>query len=246
MADKKPLAPQIIDVTGPNQTAPSPTGRPVVVTNRPVLTNDPMMVDQTAAPETGGLPTAPVVSRQARTITPITPGEDEPSESKETVPTPTDTDIKVLEESDEKADPVEDTVFPTKPEMPNNKTEEITVQPVSPNPEAKVAPEAAAIAEEESGPHTPPTDEETAAKKSASDQKQIEEDKVRQQELEALIASGKYAVPINAVQRKRSRMTIAALTFVAVILTVALFDAALDSNVVSLPSVPHTHFFQSR
>lgn len=206
------------------------------------------MVDQAAAPDTVGLPTAPVVSRQARTIAPITSDEDEPPESPETLSTPKETDSTVLPggSDDEKVEPVEDTVPPAKPETPSNKTEEEAVQPNGPDPKAEVAPETVATAEEAPEPPAPPTEEETAAKKSVSDEKQLEEDAARQQELEALIASGKYAVPINAVQRKRSRMTVAALTFVAVILAVVLFDAALDSNVISLPSVPHTHFFQSK
>ncbi len=66
----------------------------------------------------------------------------------------------------------------------------------------------------------------------------------REAELEQLVASGKYYVPINAVQRKRSRMYTILLFLLAVALAALLFDAVLDADLVHVSvNVPHTHFF---
>jgi hypothetical protein len=66
----------------------------------------------------------------------------------------------------------------------------------------------------------------------------------RDTELEELIVSGKYAVPINAVQRRRSRANSILLCIVAILLAAALLDLIADVGIVHVPtSVPHTHFF---
>jgi len=72
----------------------------------------------------------------------------------------------------------------------------------------------------------------------------LEAQNVREYELEQLAASGKFYVPINAVQRHRSRMFILALCCLALLLGLLLLDAALDAGLVTLPvDVPHTHLF---
>lgn len=69
----------------------------------------------------------------------------------------------------------------------------------------------------------------------------------REIELENIISSGKYVVPINAVQRKRSRMNIVLLVLVALALAVALADVVLDAGLVSAPdAIPHTHLFTNK
>jgi len=66
----------------------------------------------------------------------------------------------------------------------------------------------------------------------------------RDTELETIIESGKYAVPINAVQRKRSHMATLLLCVLAVVLLAALLDVVADVGIIKPPSsVPHTHFF---
>jgi hypothetical protein len=82
------------------------------------------------------------------------------------------------------------------------------------------------------------------ATKTAAEAAVAEAKTKREAELEAIIESGKYAVPINAVQRKRSRITTILLCVLAVVLLVALLDVVADVGVIKLPSsVPHTHFF---
>lgn len=58
---------KVMDVTQPGKSAPSATSRPIIVSNRPMLRQDPMMVspDGMEKPEA---PSAPPVSRVAKTI----------------------------------------------------------------------------------------------------------------------------------------------------------------------------------
>jgi hypothetical protein len=63
--------------------------------------------------------------------------------------------------------------------------------------------------------------------------------------LEQLIESKQYAVPINAVGRKRSRMFVAAMCILALALAVVLLDALLDVGVLKV-GIPHTHLFSAK
>ncbi len=66
----------------------------------------------------------------------------------------------------------------------------------------------------------------------------------REAELEQIIASRKYAVPINVRAKKRSRLHALLFSLLALLLTIALVDAVLDEGLVRPPAgIPHTHFF---
>jgi hypothetical protein len=243
-AKKSPNA-KIIDISAPDQTSPDPTSRPVVVTNRPVLTNDPMMVDQDVPESTPGLPTAPVVSRQAKTINPIAAAKEpeaEPTTEKASEATPTP--VTVVE-----ADASPEVVVAEKPKI-SEKPAETTPAPEKEEPEAakedvsKAPEEAKDEPAQEAPAEAEPTEEEAKAKHDATDAKEQEVDTARQKELEELIAGGKYVVPINAVELKRARIITITLAVLALVLALVLFDIALDSNALSVPGVPHTNFFR--
>jgi anti-sigma28 factor (negative regulator of flagellin synthesis) len=136
-----------------------------------------------------------------------------------------------------------------------------TIEPVSADAQPVAAGPAKAalpiLAPAEVAEPTPPVEpakpmvtarkEETAASDAQSKAADAETEAVedaRVQKLEGLVASGTYAVPINAIQRKRSRMFVATMCLLALVLAVLLLDALLDVGVVSLPSIiPHTHLF---
>ena len=66
----------------------------------------------------------------------------------------------------------------------------------------------------------------------------------RDQELEALIDSKQFNVPINAVARKREVKHSALMTVAILLLGLILIDLMLDSGVIFLAEkIPHTHFF---
>lgn len=65
-------------------------------------------------------------------------------------------------------------------------------------------------------------------------------------EVENLISSHEYYVPINAVARKRSIRASVLLTLLVVLLAVTLVDLMLDSGMILLvQKIPHTHFFSN-
>jgi hypothetical protein len=253
MAAKNPSSSRIIDVAAPDQTVPSATGRPILVTNRPVLTKDPMMTDESPQAEQATNNNGPVMNRQAKTIVPITADETESAKA-ETATATTSAEDNITEEPN-----------PEKPEEPTVVSEETKESP-SVKPDAEEPPqkdaepavtptapseEPAEVDTDEAGKDTPEaakylSDEEVLAAKASDEERVLGEEEARRLELEQLIASGKYAVPIDALGRKRSRMVTAVLTVSAIVLGLILFNAALDSNVISVPSIPHTHLFQGK
>src|SRR5690348_7842713 len=63
-ADKNsPKAPKIMDIAQPGKSAPSASGRPIIVTNRPLIKQDPMVLDST-----GGQEADSAISRVGRPI----------------------------------------------------------------------------------------------------------------------------------------------------------------------------------
>ena len=249
MPAKKTPSVKIIDISAPDQSSPDPTSRPVVVTNRPVLANDPMMVDGPASSKT--VPsTAPVVSRQAKTISPIS----------DTMTIDTGVDAKAPTESAQPTEPNTATL-PEENSVPTNTAPTDTVGPSVEAGAAPIVQKATSTAVEEPKPSEPvappeeskpqvpapkpPTDEEIASEKAVADERILGEEEARRQELERLIESGKYAVPINAVRRKRTRTVVLGLSILAFVLAVALFDVALDTHTIVVRAVPHTHFFET-
>lgn len=82
-------------------------------------------------------------------------------------------------------------------------------------------------------------DEQMNAENIETAEETAEQKRIR--DLESIIASGKYYLPLDGQRRRRERITLAVL-FV-VLLLLFLLDAMLDMGMVSLPGVPHTTFF---
>lgn len=204
---------KIIDVKSPGKVAPETSSRPIVVTNRPVLASDPMVVAGASdgrSPDVAGPPV--VTGRSAKVIRPISAeAADEADETKEpAVPAP--------EAGAEAEAPAE---------LPlAAKTEASGPAPVRDTGSGK--------------PETRDAEAEASAAEAEAETARL----VRLQELEQLIASGQYAVPIDAVQRKRSRTFVFLMCLLALVLAVVLLDVLLDTGIVKLPAgIPHTHIF---
>jgi len=68
----------------------------------------------------------------------------------------------------------------------------------------------------------------------------------RERELEEMIDSRQFFVPINAVARKHSIKVSAGLTLLVLLLAIVLIDLMLDTGMILLvQKIPHTHFFSS-
>ncbi len=202
---------KIDDVKKANKVAPSATSRPILVTEHPVLSTDPMVTSETA----DAAASRQVMVHTTKTIQPL--GDNQAESTEPTVATSSE-DTTSAETTQPSADPVDASA------------EKATAEPAPAEP-----------AEPEVGVR------DTEAASTAAEAAAEEARAAREQELEELVESGKYAVPINAVQRKRSHMYGMLLFVVGLLLVAALADAALDTGLLTAPdSIPHTHFFTNQ
>lgn len=257
MAAQKPT--KIDDVKRPEKVTPAATSRPIIVTNRSVLPNDPMVVPDSSAdakeaeakPAEPTVHTAKVIKPLDSTLTAATTTADA-----DTAPAAVTEDAKAVE-PENPAPPLEvPNLESASDAKPPEAVDEAPIEPASdakatePAPADEPKPETPA----EPSPSIKPIDDSAASKLNRDPEAELTAQEVaaaeakaaREQELEALIVSGKYQVPINAVQRKRSRIHTVLLFLLALVLAAALFDAVLDAGLVNLPvNVPHTHFFST-
>lgn len=245
---------KIDDVKRPEKVTPAATSRPLVVTNRPFLSSDPMVVPAVDAPE-APKPAEPI-ARTAKTIVPVSEAAQPEPEKPAAVPvseTPTAPEAPSAPEPPQSAGdaPASETTENTD-EKPEESPVAVITEPSQPGPVPDLRPSATTAADDESTQAQQPGAAEDEPKRDAEAEAIAEETAVmeaktaREQELEQLIASGKYRVPINAVQRKRSRMYAWLLFVVAILLAAVLVDAALDAGLVTTSlNVPHTHFFSN-
>jgi hypothetical protein len=220
------------DVKQPNKVTPSATARPIIVGNHAMLAKDPMMAPTgDTQPADSGEPATPSAAGMTheKTIAPISiisvkSDEDKgekPEEPKEA-------------EAGTKPDPEEKSAEPTRtdPPEPTEAASDPESKPESQEPESGTKPD------EPRDPEAETTSEEAAVAEAKAK---------REQELEDIVTSGKYAVPIDAVQRRRSRIATTMLVVLAVLLAIVLVDAILDVGILHVSSsVPHTHFFSKK
>lgn len=225
---------KIDDVKRPEKVAPSATSRPILVSGQASAPADPMMV-QEGGEKSEGEPVP--MTHTAKTITPPSDLTADSEPEKEDTPEPEPVSEKPATESDTDATDAKPDAAKAPAEMASEEKEEESKQSTSTPSEradkAKAAQEG--------------TDRDPDAAMSAEEAAAVEAKAKREEELEALIASEKYAVPINAVQRRRSRMHSLALGLLAALLLVALVDLVADVGIISLPSsIPHTQFFSGQ
>jgi hypothetical protein len=249
--------PKVMDVTHPANVQPSTTSRPVIVTNRPMIPEDPM-INQAAqsaidiekpagAPKEEEAPdvtSAPEISaREGKTIVPIT----------------TDTEVETSKAEEKGKDAEAETPHTTitidtgleedggenehllAAEEPDKQTDALK-EPVAPKATATkpVAEEASSKPEpanEDTSFTAIPEDGQLDEGDPESKEKTAEEK--RQEELEEIIAAGTYRVPIGQVAKRRSRMVFTVI--IIVLLLLALLDLALDMGLLTLSGVPHTN-----
>jgi hypothetical protein len=225
---------KVFDVAKPGESMPTTTSKPVLVSNRPVL-KDPMMVDSE-----GSVPDDPTAIAESKLtaagrlkISPITPGLTVPDAN--ATETPHDIDSNPIpkpttgrEEAAETA--IEQTTSSSKPAEP----ETIDAQPVD---------DTAVTDEIDTNDDTAP------AKKMNSgtdDEAALAAEVAREKELQELVDSHKYYLPIDQVEKRRAKHYAWAGGLLIILLGLAWADVALDSGIISIPGVKAvTHFFGS-
>lgn len=243
---------KMMDVSKPRKTSPAAASPQLVIPSRPILgrtitVSGPVDDDARTEPTT-----APPLVPPNHTV--IAPPKAKPtnapakSEVSKQNPTP-DKPPRPTEGNPSKPPTV------SAPPVPSAKEVPAPPVPVDP-PEAKTQGSASASAakveensdeSEEDAASTAPADK--PAQPTQETQKAVEEAALatkRERELEALIDSRQFNVPINAVARKRSIKVSAVLTVLVFLLALVLIDLMLDTGIILLvQKIPHTHFFTS-
>ncbi len=226
---------RIIDVAHPGESAPSATSKPVIMPHRMIL-QDPMFTG--ASPNDG--------NQSAETT------ENIPIAKTSTKPRLMPLSAPELEETaqDEAGAPTGETVGDAS-DAPSADDETKPEQPVSDSSKAETsAPVPAEAAkpgavETSAEPAESPTQAEPKPKavdEAAETAKQAERDAA----LQKLADSKQYLLPINTVEKRRTKRVVILGIVVSVVLLVAWADIALDAGLIQIQGIkPVTHFFSS-
>lgn len=261
MPAKMPEPAKVMDVTHPKNVRPNATSRPVIVASRPMIAADPMIAQsavdvltKSGAEKSAGDPTelaerTPelVIDREAKTIVPE--GSALPPEALSDVPPDALTGEQAMVTDIAGAPPVDTTtaktltsssIVITEPAETNHAVEvarssDAVKQPAQTDavaPQEYRQPETNTF-DSEADDIVGDTDDDTAREKTA-EQKQAEN-------IEKLIASRLYAVPIGKAAKRRARIVL--LIICTLLLTLIALDLLLDMGIFKLSGIPHTTFF---
>jgi hypothetical protein len=227
---------KIIDVAGPDTSAAEPSARPILVTNRPIM-KDPMVVEkeknneeneELASNTTKKLATGSSKSRIEPLSAPTIPEETKSTEAESKIDEPKNSDEE-------------------KPKTDDTESAEVTKSQDEQEPPKKdrEEPKNTESTESDTGPSE---DQEPSKPESKSPEQKETEEAVKKAEHEAaiqkIVDSKKYYVPVNTVEKRRSKRFVALGALLSLFLIIAWLDVALDAGLVNLSTnLPHTHFF---
>lgn len=237
---------KIIDVSHPGQTAPSGNSKSVIITRRPVM-SDPMMKEEkpSEAPEKIQVNTPrpklqPLTAPPLKTAKTPAPKPDEAAsepEPKQEEPAPT-----------APAEHKELNIAPLSPPVEAVKDSEQAPEPSEPKPAQTQTSRTTTI------PDSEVTDEDSTFEDQGDKGTLVggaveDEDELKAKadaELQKLVDSKKYFLPINGKEKQRTKRTIAIGVLLSLVLAAAWFDIALDAGLLHLNNIqPLTHFFSS-
>jgi hypothetical protein len=218
----------IIDVAHPGKALPPDSAKPIMVTNRPIM-QDPMMAQATDTEATSGAPLLETTLHDH--VTKLPPSQ----KKKHIMPTSTTTSIEVkttpavTPATDEKVVAAADSIpdSETVPALPE------AAAPTADEPAESTAVKKPDEADESAGDVVPVANEKELAAAAAQANKVAE-----------LIKGERYVLPINAVERRRSKQVVIGGFLLIIILAMAWFDLAADAGFIHLPGLPLTHFFR--
>ena len=229
-AAKLPI--KVFDVAGPGKITPDATSRPIIVSNRSMM-QDPMMTNSDSSES------KPAVSRAAVKVT-INPlqdsGDKEDKKTDPEAPTESETEETKQESSD---------VTAGETKLPEAET--------TPEPEEEKTPDAALEEEKETDKPAENPDSQNAdagvplvGNKDAKEAAALEAAAKQKEELDKLVERRDYFLPINTVERRRSKIVTILGLLLIVLLGLLLFNMLLDVGFLRIEGVsPLTHFFSS-
>ncbi len=207
----------VTDVTEPNKSPPSDTSRPVIVTNRAIL-KDPMM---------GGKPTVTSEIEPTDISPPRLPG-------KPKIEPGLKTDSIVSELTPADVNNVPENVAAESDEVPETETATDSLPQSTDSTATDTLPKS--TDSKDSGAINP------EAEAAAALDKQIEHEAAVQK----LIDDKQYILPVNALEKRRSKRFVALGILISLLLGLAWVDVALDASLIQVPGLkPVTHFFSN-
>jgi hypothetical protein len=243
---------KIIDVSHPDSTASDTSSKPVLITNRPIM-KDPMVVDSSENKETDTKVSVKasgeaIIEPITAPILPLENSEDQTTESRqdpEVKEIPAETKVEGLnsnsKSSRDKLGP--DETDDAKKDIDEAKTgvENSTDEKVKDDTKKRESKNADMSEEHESNRDTP--DEKSAE---VIDAEETEKQAKHDAEIDKLIESREYYLPINSVEKRRSKRFVLLGVLLSAVLLLAWADIALDAGLVNISSnIPHTHIFSS-
>lgn len=222
-------APKVFDVAKPGKTAADPTARPIIVGHGSMIKQDPMVVDTDGSESKASTPP----STEGVKIVPISDGSDDDKKEKVAVEPPAEEE-KTPEEAEPKAE--EATEPPA--EEPKSEEPEVPEEPPKEEPQSS-AEEQPKQQAEENAPDAAAAATDTLASKAATqkeDQKKLEEEAKKAEELNKLVESKKYYVKVHQGPAGHSYASwlffILLFTSIGVVLAI---DAGLLNVGIALP-----------
>jgi hypothetical protein len=251
MANKKTAnKTQIFDVSHPGKTAPTTTSKPVIVMNRPVL-KDPMMVTSTNEQTESSAPTTPAQKSfdtpklQPLSAPLLTPApkkvEVETDDTKPNPPSEPASEVAATSEpiTETSTDAAEE---PAEPEAPAS-----TPAPEPPKAVEAPAPAAETNAETTDEAEADAADTTTSPSSPAKEEAdQAAEAEAYEAAVQKLADSKQYYVPVNSLEKRRTKRFIVLGIIISLILAAAWVDIALDAGLIHIGGLePVTHLFSN-
>jgi hypothetical protein len=264
-----PKPPKVTDVKVPGESAPSASARPIIVTNRPVLKRDPMVVGGAATEATEDNPQAPSSPSGPPSLSPTkskmvlsplsSPAGGSDRRQKIAVVSTEESSTNIVKKAaaenskqaesetpgsvKESSQPQDrkNSTPPEPHEAANNTGHSDEAAPSQPEPTPSTGAEVASEDEDvEDGQVAPNKVMDEALKK------EQEEKAARLAEQEKVIESKKYFLPINAAQHRRGTNMAILLLVLVLVLALVWLDIVLDAGILKLGNFqPLTHFFSS-
>jgi hypothetical protein len=244
MAETKKSPKRIIDVQHPDKTPANDTSKPVIVTNRPIL-QDPMMAEDNSKPQNE----QPLAKTGGTTIKPLTAPE-VPADKQKADAAKDEPEVDTTEKPEEPAKS-----DPTDPPAQVSETKTLADLDAESKSKTDNKPGAAAKdepakkdfddSEDSKDPEGTPEAEAKANDKLHKDEEvEAEKQAQRDEELLKLTETKQYFLPINSVEKRRSKQVVLGGVLLSLILIVAWVDIALDAGLIELGSIKAvTHFF---
>lgn len=261
---KKKDSKKIVDVAHPGKTAPSENSKSVIVGHGPMI-KDPMVVGEGQTETAPAVPEKVSVKTGEAVIAPLADSEVAKDAKSKKAKENNLTDEKLNDSSELKEEDDKKTIAvlaeeaAVKKEEIEEATDEAPVDLAAPEVPIEEAKSEEAeepkltnsveesAAEKEDDKEDIGTDEKAATQSVAeADAEELAIQEKHDAEIQKLIDSKTYSLPIKTVEQRRSKRVVILGVFISLVLGLAWLNIALDAGLVQVSGVPHTNFFDQQ